>query len=127
MTVEAKFIAEQFRKLCVSKRFPFPVRGTSLDAPDSQGIYVIYSLDGAVMHVGRTVRGKRGLRQRLSDHLLGKSSFARVQFNRVGALLRGLYTYAYIEVADARARCLLESYAIGSLCPGHLGLGDEAT
>ena len=39
------------------------------------GVYIIYSPNGRVTHVGRTVRGKRGLRQRLNNHLHGASSF----------------------------------------------------
>jgi hypothetical protein len=126
MTLEAKVIVELFGKLCAANRLPFPVRGSKLVAPNGHGVYIIYSPDGHVMHVGRTVRGKEGLFQRLNNHLQGKSSFTRKQFNRVGALLCGTHSYAFLEVADSRTRCLLESYAIGCLCPIHLGLGDKA-
>lgn len=127
MKEEATIIAELFGALCASTRLLFPVQGSKLNAPNRHGVYVIYSPDGHVMHVGRTVRGKDGLVQRLNNHLQGKSSFTRKQFNRAGGLLRGTHTYAFLEVADPRTRCLLESYAIGCLCPSHLGLGDTAS
>jgi hypothetical protein len=123
---EPQVIANLFEKLRTSKRLSFPSSGTKLSAPDYHGVYVIYAHDGIVMHVGRTVRGKEGLFQRLNDHLRGKSSFTKATFNRVGAQLRGAYSYSYLEVADPRTRCLLESYAVGSLCPKHLGHGAKA-
>ena len=35
-----------------------------------------------------------------------------------------LVSYHSLVVKDARLRALLEAYAIGSLCPEHIGLGE---
>lgn len=75
------------------------------------------------MHVGRSVRGREGLAQRLGNHLRGQSSFAKSYLKGNGRLLREGYTYQYLVVADNRARALLEHLAVGELCPEHLGLG----
>ena len=104
----------------------FPVSGERLDVPDKHGVYIIYSSRLVVLHVGRTVRGKRGLRQRLNNHLHGASSFAIQFLKGHGAKLRRNYRFAYIEIADARVRALVESLAVGTLCPRHLGVGENA-
>lgn len=101
----------------------FPAAGERLDAPDRHGVYVIYDPKGRVAHVGRTVRGKRGLRQRLNNHLHGASSFTEKALNGKGSVLRNGYKYRCIEIEDSRARALLEALAIGLLCPEHLGDG----
>ncbi len=76
------------------------------------------------MHVGRTLRGKGGIHQRLNNHLHGQSSFTAVKFDRMGWKLRNGYEYQYLEVRNSRKRALLEAYAIGMLCPNHIGLGE---
>lgn len=99
----------------------FPASGRPV-APASHGVYAIYSTGEDVLHVGRTVRGRKGLRQRLGNHLTGTSSF-RNQFLRPAAIdLRAGYGYRYILVEDPRLRALLEAFAIGSMCPAHIGL-----
>ena len=40
---------------------------------------------------------------------------------RDGTTLRKGYTFSYMIVPDPRMRALLEAYAIGRLCPAHLG------
>ena len=76
------------------------------------------------MHVGRTVTGKRGLKQRLFNHLHGRSSFVIQSFAGSGAKLRGKFSFRYVLVPNNRLRALLEAYAIGRLCPRHLGVGE---
>ncbi len=77
-----------------------------------------------VLHVGRTLRGQDGLHQRLKNHLHGSSSFTREYLKGKGATLRESgYVYQFLELEDSRKRALLEAYAIGTLCPEHLGLG----
>ncbi|MEH2510169.1 excinuclease UvrABC nuclease subunit [Nitrobacteraceae bacterium AZCC 1564] len=102
---------------------PFPRSGERLDVPDLHGVYVIYNPKGRVSHVGRTVRGKRGLRQRLNNHLHGASSFVIKALRGKGVKLRKGYKFRYIAIDDSRLRALLESYVIGQLCPDHLGDG----
>ena len=67
---EVKKIEKLFRELCRQKEYNFPREGYTeiLGAPTSLGVYVVYSPKGTVLHVGRTPRAKRGLRQRLNNH-----------------------------------------------------------
>ncbi len=101
----------------------FPPLRQGLEASTKKGIYIIENSKGIVLHVGNTPRAKNGIYQRLKNHLSGSSSFTRSYFGGKGAKLRSNCTYRYIEVASARKRALLECYAIGKLCPKHLGLG----
>ena len=103
-----------------------PLAGERLDAPDTQGVYLIYSPRGTVLHVGRTLRGRKGLRQRLRNHLHGRSSFVIRFLLGKPERLRGSHAYAFVEVPDPRRRALLEAYATGHLCPKHLGVGEVA-
>lgn len=118
----------QIKKLFSAlKRAPltkFPAAGARLDAPDDQGVYIIYSPRGSVLHVGRTLRGKKGLRQRLNNHLQAGSSFVIHHFNGEGSILREGYRYRCLAVTDNRKRALLEFYALAHLCPKHIGLGE---
>jgi hypothetical protein len=86
------------------------------------GVYVIYDPKGRVAHVGRTVRGKRGLYQRLNNHLHGKSSFVIKALDGKGGVLRRGYKFR-IAVENSRLRAFLEAFAIGQLCPDHIGDG----
>ncbi len=90
---------------------------------DRQGVYVILDVKGTVLHVGKTSRAKKGLRQRLSNHLRGQSSFAKKFLKQNGKELREGYVFKYVVVDDPKLRTLLEAYAIGCLCPEHLGTG----
>jgi hypothetical protein len=101
----------------------FPQAGERIDAPTAQGVYVIRSKRGKVVHVGRTVRGQAGLRQRLRNHLSAQSSFVQSWLGGNGAALRDGFTYQYIEVPSDRLRALLENIATAWHCPVHLGVG----
>lgn len=70
----------------------FPASGESLDATNRKGVYIIYSPQGEVLHVGGTPRAKGGLAQRLRNHLHGKSSFTRSYFTGDGSRLGDGYT-----------------------------------
>jgi hypothetical protein len=108
------------------KRAPlrrFPELRTELDAPTGLGVYVIYDPKGRVAHVGRTPRAAGGIAQRLRNHMAGASSFTNKQLKGDGSKLRGRYKYRCIEVRTKRHCALLEAYAIGSLCPIHIGTG----
>ena len=123
MPTECQRIAELLKELREQQKYPFPQRRQSLDAPKSHGVYIIRSND-TILHVGRTLRGREGLRQRLTDHLRGNSSFVRDYLNGQGATLRGEgYTYQFLVVKSDRERALLEALATGTLCPRHIGTG----
>lgn len=121
---ENQEIEELFEELCCQPRRFFPGKYQSLDAPTVHGVYIVRG-GNAVLHVGRTYRGKKGLFQRLYNHLHGTSSFTNEYLKGDGAILRGSnHTFQYLEVENARKRALLEAYAIGKLCPEHMGLGE---
>jgi hypothetical protein len=122
MDSEPERIAQLFEVLVSSPIQVFPTRGLRLDCPDNRGVYVIYSPAGSVLHVGRTPRARNGLRQRLNNHLRGQSSFSRKHLAGDGDVLRGSHSFRCIDVEHARDMALLEAYAIGCLCPAHLGL-----
>ena len=105
----------------------FPAPRERLNAPDRQGVYVIRDPRRSVLHVGRTHRGKKGLRQRLSDHLHANSSFVIEHLEGNGKKLRGGYTFELLEVASSRDRLLLEYAATVWHCPEHLGDGARAS
>jgi hypothetical protein len=131
MSHETQAVSKLFGKLmaCPLHRFPSP--RAPVDAPAEPGVYVIYGPRGKTLHVGDTYRGRRGLCQRLGNHLSGQSSFTNksVFLERHGstlkercAWLRKNCSYRYLVVHDHRMRILLEAYAIGHLCPDHIGL-----
>ena len=126
MPSERKRIETLFESLCAAPLRAFPAGPHPIDAPEEQGVYVIYDRDRQVVHVGRTVRGKRGLIQRLRNHVRGQSSFVRTYLQGDGRRLgRDGYHFRYLVVSDERERALLEALAIGRLCPKHLGLGKK--
>lgn len=121
---ESHEIEGLFRKLCNQPKRFFPRQRQRLDAPSEHGVYIIRKGE-AILHVGRTLRGKYGLHQRLTNHLHGLSSFTNKYLKGKGSVLRNeKYTYQYLELVDSRKRALLEAYAIGTLCPQHVGLGE---
>ena len=122
---ELSKIKELFKSLLKETDQLFPRPGEKLSASTKQGVYIISSIKGTVLHVGKTARAKSGIKQRLNNHLHGQSSFTIKYLDGNGAKLRGKCKYKYIEVADPRLRALLEAYAISNLCPRHLGLGAE--
>jgi hypothetical protein len=116
-----------FDSLEARPRCKFPAAAGHVEAPkDALGVYVIRNAEGIVVHVGRTTRARNGIHQRLRNHLAGKSSFVRSMLDGNGGLLRGSYTYQFLEVADARERALLEHLATGRHCPLYLGLSKES-
>ncbi len=127
MTRELRAVAKHFAALKRVSPVAFPQARGTLEVTANHGVYVIYSPRGKVLHVGRTVRGKRGLRQRLNNHLQGQSSFVASFFRGRGAKLRQGYKYACVEVPNPRTRALLEAYAVGHLCPEHIGTGEHAS
>jgi hypothetical protein len=123
MDDESRIVEELFGKLCKQEKQPFPKKYQSLNAPLKMGVYIILK-DETILHIGRTYRAREGIHQRLKDHLVGSSSFKKKYLKGNGATLREEgYTYQYFELEDPRKRALLEHYAIGTLCPKHLGTG----
>ena len=126
MKRESKAVSALFAKLMQAPLQKFPEPRQKLNAPDRQGVYLIYGPRGKVLHVGRTPRAKGGIAQRLRSHLSGNSSFAIRYLDRDGSILRDKHKFRCLAVANPRRRALLEAYAIGHLCPAHLGLGSGA-
>jgi hypothetical protein len=121
MIDEPRIVESLFKKLIDSESKEFPTSGRC-DAPKDRGVYVIYSLQGKVIHVGRTPSAKDGIAQRLGNHMSGKSSFYRDYLVPNGLKLREGCAFRCLVVPDPRQRALLEYYAIGRLCPEHIGL-----
>lgn len=121
--MERHGIKTLFERLQKQKADPFPKAGERLVAPTTHGVYVIRDPARKVVHVGRTLRGRNGLLQRLYQHLRGQSSFVQVHLKGNGSQLRGGYTFQYLEVPDDRERALLECFATAWHCPEHLGVG----
>jgi len=121
MSNEQKQVAELFETLCRQEQYTFPEPRGRLNASYEKGVYVIRSVKNMVVHVGRTPRAQNGISQRLKDHLCGNSSFVGKHLKGDAAKLRQGYTYQYLVVKNDRLRALLEAYAIGMLCPAHIG------
>lgn len=123
---ERQRLQRLLRKLTAQPVIRFPQIGDRLDAPAEQGVYVIRDNRGRVLHVGRTTRAKKGLRQRLTNHLHSRSSFAIVHLRGHGSRLRAGHTYQFLVVPNPRSRLLLEYAATVWYCPVHLGDGSKA-
>lgn len=124
MNSECQEVKKLFDEIVAQPKLKFPQHRQTLEAPSKQGVYIIRK-DETVLHVGRTLRRKGGLHQRLKDHLHGSSSFTNEYLKGEGATLReGGYTYQYFVLENPRKRALLEAYAVGTLCPEHIGLGE---
>lgn len=117
---EKKLIMALFEQLKKAELNYFPEKG-KVDITCNKGVYIIFSPDGKVMHVGNTPRGKNGLRQRLNNHIYKKSSFSKKFLGPKGLSVRDEFSFRVLEVPCARHRMLLEALAIGELCPEHLG------
>ena len=123
MPTEFERVNQLFDALDKAPLRRFPVLGRGVDAPTTHGVYAIVAPRGRrVVHVGRTVTGKAGLKQRLTNHLQGKSSFVTLHLDRDASCMRGKYWFKYIEVPNPRVRALLEAYATGRYCPSHIGI-----
>jgi hypothetical protein len=137
MSSELSRVKVKFAELPHSPRHSFPLSRARFTETDKRGVYVIYSPRGKVLHVGGTPRGQRGIFQRLSNHLHGQSSFThKSQFLKKhgGRNLKDRYTYVReqcsyrcLAIENERLRVLLEAYAIGHLCPDHIGLHQIAS
>lgn len=123
MTREQETVRRLFAQLMRAPLETFPAFGYKLQAPNRQGVYIIYDPRGTVVHVGRTPKAKRGISQRLRNHMGGASSFTNQYLKGNGSALRGKYTFRCLVVENPRHRALLEAYATGNLCPAHIGLG----
>lgn len=124
MNNESHQVRMLFDELCAQPQRSFPQHRQPLDASSKPGVYIIRK-GKTVLYVGRTLRGRDGIHQRLKNHLHGSSSFASEHLKGKGATLREYgYTYQYLELGVARTRALLEAYAVGTLCPEHIGLGE---
>lgn len=124
---ERRYITKLMKTLHRQPLKSFPAPRERLDAPGTHGVYIIRDRRRRVLHVGRTLRGKKGLRQRLNNHLHAASSFVIVHLRGNGKRLRGGYTYQYLEVSSSRDRVLLEYAATVWHCPLHLGDGAGVT
>ena len=114
----------RLKNLLRATRFLFPGLREKIAAPISQGVYLIYTPDNRLLHVGRTYRAKRGLAQRLHDHMVGASSFSSNYLPKHGRELRNGYKFCYVEIDSGRVRALLEAYATGYLCPAYIGTSE---
>ncbi|MBT4400904.1 MAG: hypothetical protein HOD37_15595 [Bacteroidetes bacterium] len=123
MNKEVKNTEKLYHQLMSQEEIAFPLPRKRMKASTDRGVYIIFDPHCTVVHVGRTPRAKNGIRQRLYDHLGGRSSFTQNYLNNDGKKLRGEYTYKYLIVKNPRSRALLEAYTIGHLSPKHLGLG----
>lgn len=117
-----KIIEGLLKSLINSELQRFPKLRKGLNIPEKQGVYIIYNSKGKLVHVGRTQRGKKGLQQRLRNHLRGLSSFTRKYLRGKGNKLRIGYKFKYKVIKNPRERALVEALAVGRLCPKHLGL-----
>jgi hypothetical protein len=133
MSDELRRVEAKFAELMRAKRKPFPGHGQRFNETNKRGVYVIYR-GGKVLHVGGTPRS--GLRQRLSNHLHKQSSFTENSeyLKKHGGstqkarcdYVRARCEYRCLVIPNHRLRALLEAYAIGHLCPDHIGLHQTA-
>jgi excinuclease UvrABC nuclease subunit len=121
---EQEIIQKMFKRLINSTSVNFPNYG-KVNITNKQGVYIIFSPDEKVLHVGKTNRAKNGLNQRLQNHLYNSSSFSIQYLKHNGKLLRQGYKFKYLEVDESRKRALLEALAIGLLSPAHIGTGEK--
>ena len=118
-------IKDLHQELISSANHDFPPKGTAVQVSDKQGVYIIYSMDNKVLHVGTTKRGKTGLNQRLNNHRNGSSSFSIKYLKPKNLILSEGFKFKYIEVEDGMERAYLEALSIGLLCPAHIGTGEK--
>lgn len=110
--------------LIASRYYKFPEKG-GVKSTVNHGVYIIFSPENKVLHVGRTYRGRKGLNQRLDNHLNNLSSFSIAYLNKNGRKLRSGYKFKYLEIEDGRTRALVEALTTGLLCPSHIGTGER--
>ena len=118
-------IEQLFNRLIATKPDKFPSE-KKLKITCEHGVYIVYNKQKLVAHVGRTIRGKNGLCQRLNNHIESNSSFAKNYLQKNNLSVRDGFSFCFIAVEDSRQRVLLESYTSGRLCPLHVGTGINA-
>lgn len=121
---ESQTIKKLFENLISTNFHFFPTKG-KIKVTDNHGVYIIYNSDNVVLHVGNTPSGRKGLNQRLYNHISSTGVFYKKYLQPYEIKMRGTHKFRYLEVEDPRHRALLESFAIGSLCPVHLGTGEK--
>jgi hypothetical protein len=119
---EPSLIDGLFEMLTSSDFHIFPLRG-KMNVSDKHGVYIIFSPKNEVLHVGNTPSGRKGLNQRLYNHISCTGVFYEKYLKPNRIKMRGTYKFKYLEVADIRQRALLEAYSAGKLCPIHFGTG----
>jgi hypothetical protein len=119
---ESDLIKNLFAKLISSYYHIFPLRG-KINITEKHGVYIIYNPQNEVLHVGNTPSGRKGLNQRLYNHISCTGVFYDKYLKPNKIKMRGTHKFKYLEVKDIRQRALLEAYAAGNLCPAHFGTG----
>lgn len=119
---EPALIKSLFDKLISSEHHVFPAKG-KINITEKHGVYIIYNPKNEVLHVGNTPSGRKGLNQRLYNHISCTGIFYEKYLKPNKIKMRGIYKFKYLEVKDIRHRALLEAYAAGNLCPAHFGTG----
>lgn len=117
-------IMKLHEQLIASAIQTFPLK-RKVNVSTLQGVYIIYSPEKNVLHVGRTNGGKNGLDQRLLNHVRNQSSFSKLYLQKKKINLRNGYKFRYIEVHEPKTRGLLEALTAGLLCPAHFGTGEK--
>jgi hypothetical protein len=117
---EPSIIESLFEKLTSNNFYIFPLGG-KMNVSEKHGVYIIYSPQNEVLHVGNTPSGRKGLNQRLYNHISCTGVFYEKYLKPNKIRMRGTYKFKYLEVADIRLRALLEAYSAGKLCPLHFG------
>ncbi|MBX2963726.1 MAG: hypothetical protein KF687_14540 [Cyclobacteriaceae bacterium] len=121
---ESDEIMNLYKTLIQSDQYTFPSKG-KVKISEKHGVYIVYSPTDKVLHVGNTPSGKKGLNQRLYNHVTRTSSFSRVYLKPQNISLRNGYKYRVIEISSPRKRALLEALTAGLLCPAHIGTGEK--
>ncbi|MFZ1290203.1 MAG: hypothetical protein WAR79_08930 [Melioribacteraceae bacterium] len=122
---ECDIIKSLHQQLLNSQSYSFPQRGAKINVSNQHGVYIIYSHEDIVLHVGTTKRAKNGLNQRLNNQKLGVSSFYRNYFRGKKLDLSVGYKFKFIIVENARQRTLLEALTTGFLCLDYIGIGES--
>lgn len=117
---EPDIIKDLFKKLVLSDFHIFPEKG-KLSITNNHGVYIIYSPNNDVLHVGNTPSGKNGINQRLYNHITSTGVFYQKYLRKHNIKMRGTHKFKYLEVKDIRQRALLEAFTAGKLCPLHFG------
>ena len=105
---ESEIIKDLFEKLILSEYHVFPARG-KINITEKHGVYIIYNPNNEVLHVGNTPSGRKGLNQRLYNHISCTGIFYEKYLKPDKIKMRGIYKFKYLEVKDIRHRALLEA------------------